>query len=208
MVKIKGPMGSAEASGSFGGSAVFSTWKGRSYVRTKGPPTNPKTGAQVSARQMLTFLAQQWAALTPPQKATWETLAAQTGIAPYNAFCSINLERWTLFKAPGKVHPITALGTLPSATFDSATGGVAHADLHFDITNERDWWALLIFRGQSTPVVPGHDNLIAVAARTETGSLDYTDQALDPGTYYWQARFCTFQGKMGPNETQRSAIVT
>lgn len=163
---------------------------------------------QISARAMMSFLAQQWAALHTAYKTSWETLAQTLGLPPYNAYLSVNLERWAQFKAPSKTHPITGIGTLPTADFNSATGHPGYATLNFTIDRDRDGWALLIFRSTTSPVVPSLQNCVAVLLTVETDPFLYDDKALDPGTYFWQARFCTHQGKMGPNETQRTAVVT
>jgi hypothetical protein len=208
MVKVKGPIGSAAATGTFGGSAVFSRWKGRTYVRTKITPTNPKTALQVANREMLAFLAQQWHNIPNADQATWYQLAFQKQVSFYHAYVALNLDRWRHFKPPTQLHPATETGTLPTATLDSATGMPSAAKLTFSINNERNWWSLLIFRSLTTPVIPSRQTLITVQPRNETGTLIYLDQNLPPATYYYQARFCTSTGKMGPNETQRTATVT
>jgi hypothetical protein len=157
---------------------------------------------------MMSFLAQRWVELTEPQKATWETLAAATGIPPYNAFLSTNLERWGQFKAPGIIYPVAEDGTQPVATFTLAFGLPGSARLSFTITTLNNVWGLVIFRSQTTPLVPSRENTIAIVHRQTTGLYSHLDTGLDPGTYYYQARFFTIHGATGPNETQRTANVT
>lgn len=163
---------------------------------------------QISVRAMMSFLAQRWAEITDPDKATWEALAATTGIPPYNAFLSTNLERWGQFKAPGQIYPIAEDGTQPAATFVStmATGRTIKATLSLPTKN--DVWGAILFRQQTSPVTPTRENTIAIIPIQPGFFTIHNDQNLDPGTYYYQARFFTTHGATGPNETQRSATVT
>jgi len=208
MVKLRGALGSAKATGTLGRATILSTWKGRTYARTKTPPSNPQTAAQQTVRMMLTFLAQQWKTLTTARQATWETPAKERTLPPYNAYLTTNLQRWSQFQSPGQTYPVKAYGSLPIATFDSATGQPGQATLQFHITSVRSWWPLLIFRSDTSPVVPSRDNCIAILPANEDDPRIYIDQNLPPGTYHYQVRFCTEYGKMGPNETERSATVT
>lgn len=50
MAKVSGPLMSMEASGKFGGTLVFGSWKGRSTVRQLVTPSNPRLSAQTLAR--------------------------------------------------------------------------------------------------------------------------------------------------------------
>ena len=50
MAKVSGPLMSMEASGKFGGSLVFGSWKGRSVVRQLVTPSNPRLAGQTLAR--------------------------------------------------------------------------------------------------------------------------------------------------------------
>jgi len=207
MVKLRGPMCSAEARGVLGGATVISSWKGRSYAKTNTPPSNPKTAMQITVRNMLSFLAQQWTKLDVPAKTSWDTIAADLNLPPYNAFIAANLERWAQFKAPGQATPITQGGSLPSATLNSATASGNAIRLDLSITHERDGWGVLIFRAQSTPVTPDRNNCVAILQANKGGHFAYNDEGLASGTYYYQARYFTVEGKLGPNETERSATI-
>jgi len=208
MVKVRGPLGSAEASGGFGPSAVFSSWKGRSYVKSHAVPTNPKSALQTTVRAMMGFLSQQWASIADEHKATWETLALDLEIPPYNAFISHNLERWRQFTAPGQRYPVTEGYDLPNATFVSATGGVGHAVLEFSMTNPKNNWGILIFRGTDTPTIGVREKCIAALLQNTIGTHYYTDQNLPPDNYYYIARYFTTRGKLGGNTNERNAWVT
>ena len=50
MAKVTGPLMSIDASGKFGGTIVFSKWKGRNVVRQLVVPANPNSAGQEAAR--------------------------------------------------------------------------------------------------------------------------------------------------------------
>lgn len=50
MAIVSGPLMSMDASGAFGGTLVFTKWKGRPVVRQLVTPSNPQTADQVAAR--------------------------------------------------------------------------------------------------------------------------------------------------------------
>lgn len=53
MARVKGPLMSMEASGSFGGAMVFAAWKGRPYARELVTPANPQTSDQTTVRNAM-----------------------------------------------------------------------------------------------------------------------------------------------------------
>jgi len=53
MAKTSGPLFSLGASGKFGGAAVYSIWKGITYVRQLVTPANPKSAAQGAQRLVI-----------------------------------------------------------------------------------------------------------------------------------------------------------
>ncbi len=58
MAKVTGPLMSLDASGTVGGTATFSKWKGRNYVRLRVTPMNPQTNGQATSRTYLGALGQ------------------------------------------------------------------------------------------------------------------------------------------------------
>jgi len=56
MAKVTGPLLSFDASGSVGGTAVYSKWKGRNYTRLRVIPRNPKSDSQAEVRTKLASL--------------------------------------------------------------------------------------------------------------------------------------------------------
>lgn len=76
MAKVKFGFGIAEVRNKLGGS-VFARNRGGSYVRTKVTPLNPQSGAQVSARNLLTSLAQAFRSLSQDQITAWNNAVTQ-----------------------------------------------------------------------------------------------------------------------------------
>lgn len=208
MVKVRGPMGSAEAAGTFGGSAVFSRWKGRAYVRTKVTPTNPKSALQVSARQMLAFLSQQWKEISEPNQATWYERAFQKQVSYYHAYISLNLDRFRQFTAPSQVYPPAETGTLPDLDSLDASGGVAHIELNQTWYNRYHAWGILIFRSQTPGFATSRQTLITVQPLLIDSGPLYDDQNLLPGTYYYNFRSFTTTGKISAQLGQISGTAT
>ena len=208
MVKLKGPMSSAEASGSLGQAATFSSWKGRAYARAKVVPTNPKSDAQTSVRAMLGFLSQQWAALSVANKATWDEAAALSEVAPYSAYLSHNLDRWRQFHAPGKVWPVLEAGTLPTSFGYTASGKKAHIHFSFTWSPRADGWAVLLFHSLATGFTPSRANLLHVHLITTDWNDKWEWHTTQLGTHYFNIRYFTTTGKLSTAFGQVAANVT
>lgn len=208
MVKTYAPMFSLGASGSIGGAVTFSNWKGRSYARQLVIPANPKSVLQVSVRAMMRFLSQAWASVGSTPKGSWDTRAAAGNVSPFNAYVAQNLQRWREFQAPAQTDPAPETGTLPTATLDSAVGGEAHIDVNFTITTLSDVWGVILFRSPTDTFNTSRANTIRVLPVTGTGALVYTDSGLAAGTYYYDARFFTKEGVLGPEEGEVNGTAT
>ena len=85
MATTKAPLFGLDASGSLGGSIVFSRWRGRTYVRRLVTPKNPRSGLQIGMRSVLKFISQAFSSLSQPQKDAWDTLADVDNITQLNA---------------------------------------------------------------------------------------------------------------------------
>lgn len=57
MAKVTGPLMSMDARGKFGGSLVFSAWKGRNVARQLVTPANPQSVNQTTARNAMRVAA-------------------------------------------------------------------------------------------------------------------------------------------------------
>ena len=76
MAKVKFSALVAEMRNKLNGS-VFSRNRGGAYLRNKVTPTNPKTIAQVQARNLLTQFSQAWRTLTQAQRDSWSSVVSQ-----------------------------------------------------------------------------------------------------------------------------------
>lgn len=211
MTKVFGPALSLDASGTIGDAITFSKWKGRNYIRERVIPSNPRSGLQVGFRSMFRFLAQNWDALTAPEKATWNDLADAAVISNFNAYISQNQQRWRRFTAPTQDTPASeagAVGTYTAGT-PAATGGVASVSIAHTIDNVLNQnWGLMIFKG-GTGFSTALSNCVAIIL-SDTLSIEYTwlDSPLVAATYYYNCRLFTDDGVLGPEIGEISAAAT
>ena len=208
MVKTYGPMFSLDASGTIANAITFSKWKGRSYARQRVIPSNPKSVLQVSMRAMMKFLTQEWAGIESTPKGSWDERAAAANISPFNSFIGVNQSLWREFSTPSQTDPIPLTGTLPVAVLTSAVGGPAHMDVTFTITTPNDAWGVILFRSPTGTFTPSISNAIAVLPYTTAAAHVYTDSNLVAGAYYYDARWFTKEGVMGPDEGEVTGTAT
>lgn len=208
MVKVNGPMMSMSASGKLAGALVFATWKGRPYVRTLVTPSNPKSGGQLGVRAMFAFLAAAWAGIGGVAQATWQTLADQTTISPFNAFMSANQKLWRNFKGPGQSFPVTEAGSPGVYDNEAATGGIRQIDVEIEVTTLNDAWGVAIFRSDGAAFNTAFSNCIAVIPTESAAVFHYIDTPLVAGTYYYNFRGIDNDGTMNGEEGEVTAAAT
>lgn len=208
MVKVNAPALSLAASGSLGGAMVFSSWKGRAYVRSLVIPSNPKSGGQVGVRQLFKFLSQQWAGLGAGPQATWEDRADQKIVSPFNAFMGFNLARWRDFLAPSDTDPPAITDTQPTLGVTTAVAGVRSITLTIPIDPAEDGWGIACFRSPTGEFDTAFDNLIGVGIVSGTDDVVVVDTPLDPGTYYYDFRAFTLDGQLGAEDGEINETVT
>ena len=200
-------MMSLDASGTLAGAITFAKWKGRNYVRERVIPSNPRSGGQTGMRAMMKFLSQQWAGLSAPNKATWETIADANNYSPFNAYTSRNAKAWRNFTSPTKATPAAAAGTESTSGVHTATAGERSITLAVKCTSADDGWGVAIFRSTSTGFTPGWDNLIACVAIDGTNDVPYVDTPLDPDTWYYNFRPFTIDGVFSVADGEIDATV-
>jgi hypothetical protein len=208
MVKLSAPMMSLDASGSLANAITFSKWKGRNYARQLVRPANPKSALQVSMRAMMRFLSQSWAAIGATPKASWDALATAGNFSAFNAYIQANQRLWREFLPPSQTHPLPGTGSLPIAVLASATGGIHHIDLAINVTTLLQAWGVMIFRSPTGTFTPSLSNCIHVMAVTAAVNYVWTDTPLAAGTYYYDAKFFTTEGVLGPDEGEVTATAT
>jgi len=199
MVKVFAPALSLDASGTIGNAITFSKWKGRHYVRERIIPSNPKSGLQVGFRAMFKFLSQNWAAMTDPDKATYNDLADTLAISNFNAYMRLNQKLWRNYKPPTMATPATEAGTVAAwnGGTPAATGGVSSVTLDFTPATINDNWGLAIFRSDTTGFTPGLSNCIACVLCNAAAAFAYVDSPLVADTWYYDTRRFTDDGVWG-----------
>lgn len=209
MVKVAAPCLSLDASGQLAGALVFSKWKGRNYVRTLVKPANPQSVKQVSVRAMFKFLSQEWTNNSTAEKATWNEMADDQVISPFNSFMGYNQTRWRNGLTPIRDLPLGTSTGVGNITFTSATGGVRLATLVFTTATLQDHFGALVARSVTTGFTPGFENLVNVYNLRTAGANAFIDTPLTAGTYYYRALW--FDNKGNPKaswEAEKSATVT
>lgn len=175
MVKVRGPMMSMAASGSLGGSVVFSSWKGRPYVRELVIPSNPKSGGQVGRRALFKFLTQEWTDLSTADKATWQPLADTLVASTFNAFLSANMKRWHNFSGPHHVYPLPSPASGSDDTLAICDWEENRVLIGSGISTVNDAWGTAIFASLTAAFTPSVGNCIMLVGH----------DTVDTFTEYW-----------------------
>lgn len=209
MVKVQAPALSLGASGQIGGAMVFSTWKGRPYVRALVKPANPQSGGQVGVRAAFTFLSQQWAAIGASDQAAWEDLAEADIVSTFNAYMKFNLLRNRNFL--GLSHrPDGLLVNAPDAisTF-TATAGERQITIALNtVPVVNGCWGFLLYRALATGFTPAFDNLIAIVPANGITVVNYVDTPLVPDQYFYDAKPMNDDASLGALSGEINATVT
>lgn len=188
-MKLTGPMMSMSASGSIGGVLTFATNKGRAYARTLVKPSNPKSNLQNAVRAMFTFLSQIWKTIDPGDQASWQALADQTKISPFNAFVKSNQNSVKTGHYP-QANAV-ASGSAVSGTIDSlgTVGTQRQVALQTNVTGGTNGWGVIVYRtgphdasGGTAPA--GINSEIAVVMPSEDGLVFPIDTKVVPGKWY------------------------
>ncbi len=198
MATVKGPLFSLDASGTIGGSVVFSKWKGRNYVRRHAIPSNPKSGGQLSVRAMMRFLSQYWGTLDTAEKADWETRAAVTNISPFNAYIAYNMDRWGREEYPTQQDPAGEANTPGTLTGEGATAGVRSITIVDTVSVLADNWGIMLYRSIDTGFTPSRNNMYRIMVAVSAAEFTFLDTAVDVGVpYYYRGRAITDDGVAG-----------
>ncbi len=209
MATVKGPLFSLEASGTLGGAVVYSTWKGRSYVRRHVVPANPKAVGQISMRAMLRFLSQAWQYLSDADRADWDTLAAITNISPFNAFLGYNQRRWGINTFPSKQYPATEESGAHTFVSDAATAGVRSVTVSWDVTAVADGWGIAIYSDDASMADQSRNLLLRVVRCEDVQVYEFLHIGLTPGVeQFYRLQSMTDDGKKGIWHAEVSATPT
>lgn len=208
MVKVNAPAMSLDASGSLAGTLVFSKWKGRNYVRQLVRPANPRDPKQVGIRSMFKYLAQSWKGMAALIEATYEELAEQNVYSPFNAYMSVNMNRWRLNKAPTKLHPATEDDDVGVGNHLAPVGGKGHVTVTYKTDTLNDTAGWMIFRSPTAAYSTSYANCVAVLWLQDVDEHTWIDSPLVAGSYYYDARVFTNAGVLGAEMGEQVAVVT
>lgn len=202
MARATGPLMSLGASGSVAKTIVFSHWKGRPYVREHVTPANPRSQSQVGGRAMMSFLSKAWkdAVMTGAPQATWDTLAKQMVVSPFNAFTSRNRSNWTQFLAPIHEPADARTHTLSTLAAPTVTGGVGEISWSQVITTIAQGWGIAIFMSTTPAFTPAASDLklvIDIAGHSNGDTVTGLINKLPHGSnWYWSYANFTDDGKL------------
>ncbi len=208
MVKLKGPGHAIAASGALADTVIFSTCKGRAYLKTHATPTNPRSGTQTSVRVAMTFLSQVWQSLSLADQGTWISPAFDQNTTPYHAFIRENQKRWRTFRTPSKRYPAAEA---PPAVFTTRLWNIAvgYRMVTHTITHTGDnYWGFVIFRELDHLYTPSLQNAIALIPRAAGNTSTWIDTPIKPGSYRYMFAVFTATGVSIVQPTLRYATIT
>lgn len=147
MARVTAPLLSFTGSGQIAKTQVYSSWKGRPYVRRYVTPANPNTTAQQETRSTFRFLSQLWKFMPSAAIAGWQLYAANSQITDRNAWMKRNLS------------PLRSQANLANLVLSpSASSGLVAAAVSFTPGNDQVTVAL------TAPVLPAGWAIVAAHA--------------------------------------------
>ncbi len=192
MVKLKGPLLSALASGKLGKAIQFDARRTGTVAGARRIPTQPRTEAQRATRLFLPFLAADWRDLTTAHRATWQSAPNADTQSPYHAYMKYNVDRWQHFPGhhwypqtwhafPTRTFP-AAENTDPGTRFHIATAAGPGYLMHtISITSENDGSLFSYHRYSPEEPEPSPRNLVALFQPLGTGYHYHRITNLPPG---------------------------
>lgn len=206
MATTKAPLFGLAASGSIGGSLVFSVWRGRTYVRRLSIPRNPKSGLQIGMRASMRFITQDFKNLTVAQKAAWDTLAAVTNITQLNAQVA-DAQRRNRVNNGVRRGPAESAGTTPDAADTLvATAQPKSVVLSWAAGVNAPEYAWAIFASPTGTFTEDISNTLRIIP---AATLTFTDIGLTTGVErFYSLIGVNFDGERGTASAEFSATPT
>lgn len=206
MATTKAPLFGLGASGALAGSIVFSSWRGRTYVRRLSIPSNPKSGLQVGMRASMRFVTQDFTNLTTGQKAAWDTLAAVDNITQLNAQVR-DAQRRARRNLGIRRGPSETPGSTPS-TAQTLAVAAQPKTLVFTwadaVTQPEYCW--MIFRSITGVFAEDISNQVRIVAQ---GDTSFTDIGLTTGVEQFYSMIgVNFDGELGAASPEVSGTPT
>jgi len=103
--------------------AVFSRWKGRSYLRRRVVPANPNTAAQQLVRDSMGRLPALWRSLNADLKAQLDAYAADQRMSGWNWFASHNRVLEQTYDAAAVATPNALIDPVATLVLTAAPPG-------------------------------------------------------------------------------------
>ncbi|MEE9602712.1 MAG: hypothetical protein V3V75_05360 [Thermoguttaceae bacterium] len=208
MVKLKGPGLATSASGQLAKQLIFSSSKGKAYLKKYAKPKQPRSKPQVALRANMDFLSKNWAAISALDKATWQGLATQRNLSPFNAYQSYNLIRCRNLQRPTKAYPAAETG--PNGTFTNvvAVGGVRHIKFAFAMNPLGGVWGMTINHVPGWGDTPTWEDAVHMLLVTTPTNFYWQWNNLAAGSYVMAYDTFTSSGKLYVRPNQQTAIVT
>lgn len=184
---VTGPLFSLTASGQIGKALVYSTWKGRAYVREYVIGANPNTLEQRVRRAMMSFLSKWWAGLDSTEKSSWDSGASAKSISPFNEMVSVNMDRQTNNQGPtGNSTPAggSLTGTIAAGpVLTSPIAGQAKVVITNTVNLGADEYNFLTISDVSFADSQSLTNFAAFGVKAISDNT-LTVDGLEPGTYF------------------------
>lgn len=208
MARVSGPLMSVAASGTYAKTLVFSTWKGRPYVRERVTPSNPKSAKQTGVRAMMAYLAKIWATIKATAETSWDAAATAASDSPFNAYIAANLKNWQMNLAPTRLSTDARAAAASTITSNIATGGKGQATVAIVLGAGAGQAGAIVMRSGTAITTFDWSKVIAIVPATASATTTVTDSPLNPGTYHYNVITFSTDGKLGVIGTDESATAT
>ncbi len=201
MAKVKGPLMSMEASGTVAGSIVFSSNRGRQYVRQHVIPHNPQSPAQTGVRVSMKGLVALYQSNKTAIDSAFHTRAVQLNISQFNAFTGFNQKR----RSEGKyaANSTTPSDAAPSANASSLGQVVSgrYVTLTWTDSVSADAWTNMLYRKLGADPTGAPSELVGMVKQ---GDRKFIDGPLASGAWHYVIAAVSKNG----GQTTVSAAVT
>lgn len=196
MAKVTGPLMSLDASGTVAGTATFSKWKGRNYVRQRVIPSNPQTAAQTAVRAMFAGLVALWKANTEALTAAFDTRAKQLNISAFNAFVGYNQTQVSQGKFPA--DQVDAVPVAPEENISDLDNTVANrtVELTWTASIDANVWLVLVYRKLGGDPTGTNSELVG---SIPAGTTKFVDSGLTAGEWHYGVAAVTDSGGRFPD---------
>lgn len=196
MVKLIGPAFSNDARGTLADLLSFAKTGNTNYVKLRTVPTDRKTPPQISVRAMMTWLSQQWAAISTANKATWTPATEHAALSNFNAYTRANQRAHRKSQTVYQMHPPTYTPPADPIVWFARVGRPRHVYIIMrEDTIHNDNWGIAIHRSLSSGFTPAFHNFVAAAPSGRGANVHFYDIPLAPATYYYRLRGFSTHGR-------------